>query len=408
MSFGGMTRPPADGPATGAAEPVLRLLSDLVSIDSQNPELVPGAPGELAIAEYCRQWLVAAGAEAWLDQVAPGRWNAVGRVSGGGGPTLVLCAHLDTVAAGAMDAPFEPRVHEGRLYGRGAYDMKGSVAAILAAMASLAANPPPGTVLAALVADEEHASLGAHHFAPRYPAAACVVTEPSEGRLILAHKGFVWLELETGGVAAHGSRWDLGVSAVGRMGRIIAALEAFDREVLRRRVHPLLGPASLHCATVQGGDAWSTYASHCRLQVERRTLPWEAPAMVLNEVRALLTGTGEPATVREVLSRPALECDADSALARQVRTAVTEVTGRVPEDGGVAYWMDAAVFAAAGVPTVNYGPAGAGAHAVEEWVDLASVATTARVLERAARLFCAGVEEPIDKGQGPSATGQEG
>jgi len=393
-----------DSPALGT-DAVQRLLADLVRIDSRNPELMAGAPGERAIAEFCRDWLLRAGAEAWLDEVGPGRWNAVGRVSGGPGPTLVLCAHLDTVSSEGMTVPaFEPRIESGRLYGRGAYDMKGGVTAILAAIGALAGAPPAGTVLAALVADEEYASIGARDFASRYPADACVVTEPSEGRLILAHKGFVWAEVETTGVAAHGSRWDLGVSAVGRMGRIIAALETFDRDVLRGRVHPLVGPASLHCATVRGGEAWSTYAPACVLQVERRTLPGESPALVLDQLRSVIQAAGEEAEVREVLSRSPLECDPASPIARQVRGAAQEVCGSVPEDAGVAYWMDAAVFADAGVPTVNYGPAGEGAHAAVEWVDVGSVVNTARVLERVCLGFCAGEREPLSRGQAPVGT----
>jgi len=172
------------------------------------------------------------------------------------------------------------------------------------------------------------------------------------------------------------------------MGRIIAALESFDRDVLRRHAHPLLGPASLHCATVQGGEAWSTYAAHCTLQVERRTLPGESSAGVLAELREVIAAAGESAEVREVLSRSPLECDPASPLARELRAAAQDVTGSEPEETGVAYWMDAAIFADAGVPTLNYGPAGAGAHAAEEWVDLASVVDTARVLERVARRFC--------------------
>jgi acetylornithine deacetylase len=391
------------GPAMAApdTDTVLPVLEALVRIDSRNPQLVPDGPGERAIADYCRDWLLAAGAEAWLDEVAPGRWNAVGRVRGGPGPTLVLCAHLDTVAVDGMTIPpFEPGLRAGRLYGRGSYDMKGGVAAILAALKWLADSPPPGTVLAALVADEEYASIGARDFARRYPADACVVTEPSEGRLILAHKGFVWAEVTTSGVAAHGSRWDLGVSAVGRMGRIIAALEAYDRDVLRRRTHPLLGPASCHCATISGGEAWSTYAAGCRLQVERRTLPGETPDTVLRELRSVIAAAGETADVREVLSRSPLECDPASRLARELRAAVSDVCGSEPEEAGVAYWMDAAIFADAGVPTLNYGPGGEGAHAAVEWVEVASVAATARVLERACWRYCAGERTRV---QGPSA-----
>jgi acetylornithine deacetylase len=365
------------------------LLSALVGIDSRNPELVPGAPGEAAIAAHCVAWLRQHGVEAWVDEVRPGRCNAIGRVHGGAGPTLVLCAHIDTVGTEGMEGPpHEARVDGTRLYGRGAYDMKGGAAAILLALGALAARPPRGTVLAALVCDEEFASIGAADFVARYPADACIVTEPSEERLVLAHKGFVWAEIETRGVAAHGSRWQEGVSAIAAMARIVSALEAFDADVLRRRTHPLTGPASLHGAMIEGGTGWSTYASGCTLRVERRTLPGERADAVLDELRAVVAGTGVVAEVRPVLARPPLECPADSRLATHVRAAAAAISGSVPEDAGVAYWMDAALFADAGIPTVNYGPGGAGAHAAREWVDLDSVLRCARVLHRAADSIC--------------------
>jgi acetylornithine deacetylase len=372
-----------------SAEYVADVVGDLVRIDSQNPDLVAGGAGEQRIAAHCVAWLQQHGVEAWVELVADGRCNAVGRVHGGAGPTLALCAHLDTVSIDGMTIPpLEPRLEDGRMYGRGAYDMKGSVAAIMVALAALVRRPPPGTVLAALVADEEYASIGASDFVRRHPCDACIVTEPSEGRLILAHKGFVWAELETRGVAAHGSRWQEGDSAIGRMGRIIAALEDFDRTELRRRTHPLLGPASLHCAMVAGGEGWSTYAPHCTLRVERRTLPGEIPARVLRELEDVIASAGEVAQVREVLSRSPLECAPDSTIARVVRDGVTAIAGAVPEDAGVAYWMDAAIFADAGSATVNYGPTGAGAHSAVEWVELDSVVRCARILTVAAERFC--------------------
>jgi acetylornithine deacetylase len=313
----------------------------------------------------------------------------VARCGSGGGPTLVLCAHLDTVStAGMQIPPFEPRTADGRMYGRGAYDMKGGVAAIMSAMAMLAARPLRGTVLAALVADEEYASSGAADFVQRYRADACILTEPSDGRLIVAHKGFIWLEIETLGVAAHGSRWQDGISAVGRMAAVVTALEALDRDVLRSRTHPLVGPASLHCAMIEGGTGWSTYAPACTLRVERRTLPGESVSAAVREIEECVSGAGVEARIRVVLSRSPLECPRDSPIAEAVRGAVAAVAGSVPEDAGVAYWMDAAIFADAGVQTVDYGPSGEGAHAAVEWVDLDSVARLARVLEAAALRFC--------------------
>lgn len=367
------------------------LLEELVRIDSRNPDLVPGAPGERIIAEFCVHWLQSRGIDAWIDEVKPGRCNAVGRIGGGAGPTLTLCAHLDTVSIAGMERNgLAPYSESGRLYGRGAYDMKSGVAAIMAALADLAENPPPGTVMAALVCDEEFASIGAADFVSRYRSDACIVTEPSELQLIVAHKGFVWAEIETQGVAAHGSRWQDGASAIAAMGRIVAALDDFDRTVLRtRRHHPLLGPASMHCAMIHGGDGWSTYAPSCVLRVERRTLPGETPALVLDELRDIVARARAEADVREVLSRSPLEAAADSRIAASVREAAEDVMGRAPQGAGVAYWMDAAIFADAGADTVDFGPAGAGAHAAVEWVDVSSVETTRAVLAGAARRYFA-------------------
>lgn len=367
---------------------LLGALEALVRTPSVNPSLAPEeGQGERAVGVVARDWLAARGVRSWLEETAPGRPNAVAEV-GESGPLVVLCAHLDTVGtAGMTIPPFEPRVDAGRVYGRGSYDMKGSAAAVMCAAAALAQEKTAGRLLVALVADEEHASLGAQDFVRRHRADACILTEPSEGRLILAHKGFVWLEITAHGRAAHGSRWDLGVSAIGKMGRIIAALERFDREELRARSHPLVGPASQHCALVEGGSGLSTYAESCVLKVERRTLPGETPEQVALEIAEVIRQAGEEADVTIMLARAPLICDRDAAIARAVREAATRVCGGVPEEAGVAYWMDAAIFAAAGIPTVNYGPSGAGAHEAVEWVDLGSVISCAQVLAEAVRGF---------------------
>jgi acetylornithine deacetylase len=369
---------------------VLSLLQELIRTPSINPSLAPqSGQGEAAIAAVCRDWLLARSVEAWLEEAAPGRPNVVARVGRGTAPTLVLCAHLDTVdTAGMTIAPFEPAVEGNRVYGRGSYDMKGGVAAVMCAAAALARQSVEGTVLVALVADEEYASLGAEHFVAHHRADACILTEPSEGRLILGHKGFTWVEVVTEGRAAHGSRWDLGVSAIGKMGRIVSALEQFDHQTLRRRTHPLLGPASQHCSMITGGSGLSTYSERCTLQVERRTLPGETAEQVLAEVSGVVADAGETASARLVLNRPPLICSPEANIARCVRDAATSVTGAAPAEAGVAYWMDAALFAAAGMETVNYGPGGAGAHEPVEWVDLDSVVTCASVLTDAARRFC--------------------
>jgi acetylornithine deacetylase len=373
------------------SRPALReVLEILVRTASVNPSIAPDEPyGEGAIARVARDWLAERGIRSWLEEAGPGRPNTVAEIGDKTGPTLVFCAHLDTVGtAGMTIPPFEPRLVGNRLHGRGSCDMKGSVAAIMSAAVALGRETLPGCLLVALVADEEHLSSGAEDFLRRHRADACVLTEPSDGRLILGHKGFAWIEVVTRGRAAHGSRWDLGVSAISKMGHVIAALDRFDRQELRERVHPLVGPASLHCPLVQGGTGLSTYAEKCTLQVERRTLPGETAQRALEELREVVRRTGEDAELRILFDRPPLLCDPDSLIARSVRAAATRILGRAPEEGGVAYWMDAALFAAAGIPTVNYGPSGAGMHEPDEWVDLDSVVSLAEVLAETFRQFC--------------------
>ena len=374
-----------------ASDAVLGLLCDLIRIPSVNPALGDGeAPGELAIATFAKRWLEERGVRATLEEASPGRPNAVGETGSGSGTTLVLCAHLDTVGVAGMPAPYAPEVREGRVYGRGAYDMKSGVAAVMCAAAALARDSLPGTVLVALVSDEEYASRGAEHFVGRHRADGCILTEGSEGKLVLAHKGFLWIDVLTKGRAAHGSRWDLGKSAISVMGKIVAALDDFDSRELRRRVHPLVGPASMHCALISGGVGISTYAPECRLEIERRTLPDETPERAMEEIRRIVLGIDPGAQVTLRFSRTPLLTDRNAPIARCVRDSISSVVGSAPEETGVGYWMDAAIFAGAGIPSVNYGPAGEGAHETVEWVDASSVVTCARVLHESAKRFVRG------------------
>ncbi|NOT34649.1 MAG: M20/M25/M40 family metallo-hydrolase [Candidatus Eisenbacteria bacterium] len=368
----------------------VELLASLIRVPSVNPSIAPDEAGdERAIAAFACEWLASHGVRAWQEEAAPGRSNAVAEVRGGEGPTLVLCGHIDTVGTPGMPAPFEPRIETGRMYGRGAYDMKGGVAACMATAAALAGEQFGGTLMLALVADEEHASLGSQAYVARHRADACILTEPSEGDLMFAHKGFVWLDVVVRGRAAHGSRWDLGDSANARMGHVLAALDRFDAEVLRGRRDPVLGPASMHPALLKGGVGLSTYAPECCLQIERRTLPGETPDQVRDELAAVVHASAPDAEVAITLVRPAMHCDESQPIRRMVRDAITQVTGTAPREIGVGFWTDAALFAAAGIPTVDYGPTGAGAHEPEEWVEIASVERTAQVLLQAARDFFA-------------------
>ena len=379
----------------------LATLQGLVRLNSINPSLVPGAPGEAEIAAYIAGVLRGVGGPAPL-QVAehapePGRVSVVGVLKGtGGGRSLMLNAHVDTVAVHGMAEPFSGALRDGRVYGRGAYDMKGSLAACLAALKALAESGPRlrGDVLVAAVADEEYASLGTADLLGRYPVDGAIVTEPTELDLCLAHKGFVWVAVETAGRAAHGSRFDLGVDANLHMGRYLARLAGLERELRARDPHPLVGPPSLHAALLHGGSGLSTYAERCTLQIERRTIPGETEAQVAAELQALADALAaeDPsftASVRPFFVREAFEVAPGAAIVQAVERAAQAVLGRAPRHHGQTPWMDSALLAGAGVETVVIGPAGAGAHAAEEWVNLQSVIDLGNILVRAAEDYCA-------------------
>ena len=370
-----------------------QLLRDLVAINSINPSLVPGAPGEGEAAECVAACLRDAGLDVTVTDVVPGRPNVVGVLEGAQpGPTLMLCGHLDTVGVDGMDDPFTPTEREGRLYGRGTQDMKSGVAACVGAARLLASEGlAKGRVIVAAVCDEEYASLGAEALVRDWRADAAVVTEPTDLSVAVAHKGFAWLELNTYGKAAHGSRPDEGKDAILAMGRVLGVLERFDQELRARPTHPLLGSGSLHASTIAGGTEASMYPALCRLFMERRTLPGEDGARALHEVEQMLAvlQRNDPAfraDVRLVVERAAYDIDERAELVQQLVVA-GRARGLEARISGMTYWTDAAILGAAGIPTVVFGPRGAGLHSPVEYVDLASVDECAYTLAALARQF---------------------
>jgi acetylornithine deacetylase len=369
---------------------------DLVRINSVNPALSPGAPGERAIADYTAAVIERLGLEVARHEPAAGRVSVTGRLRGsGGGRSLMLNAHYDTVGVEGMTAPFSADVRDGRLYGRGAYDMKGALAACLGAAKAIvdAGTGLAGDLVIAAVADEEDASLGTRDLVERIRVDGAIVTEPTALDLCVAHKGFVWIELEVEGRAAHGSKPDLGVDANVRMARVLARVGDLIGVLATRPPHPLVGPPSLHVATVRGGAGLSTYAARCLAGLERRTIPGETEAQVLRELDDVLDAARreDPSlriTRRHLLTRDPFEASPHGVVARALTAALTEVRGEAPAVTGETPWMDSAVLAAHGVDTVVCGPAGAGAHAAEEWVDLESVMRLAAALAGAARRYC--------------------
>lgn len=380
------------------------LLSDLVSINSVNPDLVPGASGEAEIAGYIVDWLRRKGLEVHVEDTSrEGRRNVVAVARGrGGGRSLMLNAHMDTVGVAGMKDPFSGEIQGGRLYGRGSVDTKGALAAYMCAAADAQALNLPGDVVLTAVVDEEYASAGTEAVARKWKTDAAIVGEPSGLEVVTTHKGFVWFEIETQGIAAHGSLPEVGVDAIARMGRVLVGLEEMGTRLHAGRQHPTLGPGSVHASLIQGGQELSSYPARCRLSIERRTIPGENLDEIEAELKAMLDGFARTdqtfnASLRRTFSRDPMEARLDSPIVVSLCRQVKKVTGKDAVFSGISGWLDSALLSAAGIETVVLGPLGEGLHGETEWVDLESVRTCREIIRETAVEFCS-VSAP---GRGP-------
>ena len=379
------------------------LLADLVATPSH-----PGVPRqEEVVVRRLAAFLAAHGIAATLDEVAPGRPNLVATIAAARpGPSLLLCAHTDTVPLNAGDpgVGFSAAVRDGRLYGRGAVDMKGALAAMAAALAALDGSGAlgAGSVTLAAVVDEEMESLGAERLVRSGPRAdGAIVGEPTENRLALGHKGLEWLEIELVGRAAHGGTPERGVSAIAAAGRLLGLIESDLAPRLAGRAHPLLGAPTLNVGTIRGGDQPSTVAARCVLAADRRLVPGETADAAIEELAELcgrvaagLPGLGwsvrrQPGGMATMAHGPLLT-PAEQPLAAAVAGAAAAVRGRREEPVVVPAWTDGALLAnEAGIPTVVLGPGDlALAHGPDESVPLAEVAEAARIYALSALAFC--------------------
>jgi acetylornithine deacetylase len=257
--------------------------------------------------------------------------------------------------------------------------MKGAIAAVMEATARARELELAGDVVLTAVADEELGSLGTTAVLESAHADAAIVVEPTELRLAVAHKGFVGFEIETHGVAAHGSRPHLGVDAIAKMGPVLVALEALDTRLRSGARHPLVGPGSAHASLIEGGQEFSSYPARCLLVGERRTIPGETVQAVEDELRSIV-GDAE---LRLTVSRDPFEIATDDPF--------VEVVSRVSGSGepvGASYWADTGLIAGAGIPAVLFGPLGEGAHAEVDWVDLASLERVCEVVLQVASEWC--------------------
>ncbi len=371
-------------PARGDA---VALAQALVRIDSTNPTLVPGGAGESQAAEFLAATLNAWGFETEITEAAPGRPNVI--ASCGTGPrSIILNGHLDVVGTeGMTHPPFDAAIRNGRLYGRGASDMKAGIAAMCAAaVRSLDAHDDLRITIAA-VCDEEYESIGTRELLKTgLTADAAIITEPTRLAIAPAHRGFAWIDIEFKGVAAHGSRYDIGVDAITHAGLLLAELDAYNSKVLALRTHPLLGHGSLHASLIRGGTGMSTYPDSCVLSVERRTLPGDATTGVAEIEAALERVKARAPSLSATVTLKTAQLPSDvPESAPIVRTLAAALRDEriEPRIGGFTAWTDAALFNAAGIPAICFGPGDiALAHAAEEYVSLEEIQTATSVLAR--------------------------
>ena len=400
-STGSHSRPPQEvtTPASGG-DPVA-MTRAMVAIPSVNPALEAGGDGEEAMARLTAGWLRSWGFETRVYEVLPGRPNVVATLGAGvdSARTLILNGHLDTVGVQGMQVdPFGGDSGAGRVVGRGAADMKGGLAAVLAAARSWSREPGPGRLVVALTCDEEHASEGMRRLVedPDLRADAAVVAEPTSLAVMPAHKGFAWVEVTFGGRAAHGSRPEVGVDAIRHAAAFLQEMDVLDVALQSGDPHPLLGHGSFHVGTIRGGSAWSVYPDRCTVTLERRTLPGETEDGFLAEVERALARTQErvpglAAAARLDLVRPATEVPEDHSLVTELLAEVGAGAGDAARVDGMTAWVDAAFLNQAGIPAVCFGPGSiAQAHAADEWADEREIIAAADILGRFVGRFLRG------------------
>ena len=360
----------------------------LVRIDSRNPTLVAGAPGERTCAHFLRDVLHAWGFHTDLQDASVGRPNLIARIgTPRGGRSLMFNGHLDVVGVdGMVHAPFDAEERNGRIYGRGSADMKGGIAAMCAGAWRAAQAGTRGEIIIAAVADEEYESLGTRALLARgIRADGAIVAEPTRLAIMPAHRGFVWIEVDVTGRAAHGSRWDIGVDAIRHAGLLLAELDRIDAELLPLTTHPLLGRGSLHASLIQGGIGMSTYPDRCVLKLERRTIPGETAGDAVAEVERACVAVHSlrpsfVAEVRLLVAQGPSDVAVNAPLVRELAHSL-EGKGESARIEGMSAWTDAALLNEAGIPAICFGPGDISlAHAAEEYIPLDEIDRATDVL----------------------------
>lgn len=384
-------------PLDTSPEDVASLTQALVRIDSSNPSLgQTGGPGETAVARYIAAWFERRDIETHWVEPRPGRPSVIGIVRGsGGGKKLMFNGHIDTVTLSGYEGdPLSGEIRDGRLYGRGAADMKCGVAAAMLALVRAKSNGLRGDLIFAGVADEEANSLGTEDILRAgWTADAALVNEPTNMEIATAHKGFVWLDIDIHGVASHGSRADLGVDAICKAGYVLVELDKLAQTLRRQAMTAPAVTPTVHASLIRGGEEQSSYPASCKIQIEWRTVAGQTETSVREEISALVDRVAHEVpdlkySISTTFSRPSFELPRDHPFVELVSQAVASELDGTAELTRLLFWTDCALLADAGIPALLFGPRGEGLHAKIEWVEIESVAKVATILEQIAVKFC--------------------
>lgn len=376
---------------------LLDILMNLISIDSTNPRLVAGGKGEKEISEYIENFLKSKGLDVVTQEVEQGRKNVIGILKGKGrGKTLMLNGHLDTVGTEGMEIPpFLPKYEDGRVYGRGSIDMKAGLAGMLISVETILREKIElkGDLILAFVVDEEYESKGTELLVKSFKVDSAIVCEPTDLKIGIAHKGFVWVKVEIFGKSAHGSKPEEGIDAIVKAGRFLWELEKFSKNVLSIKSHNLLGPPSIHASLIRGGRELSTYPDYCEIELERRTIPGETLDIVKEEIREILYDISKNdkdfrGTFEIFFSRSPHVISGKEEIVRTLFNSYEDITGKIPEFTGLSFWTDGAILSENGIPSVIFGPSGSGLHSSIEYVDFDSVIVFSKILIQTIIKFC--------------------
>ncbi len=376
---------------------LLTLIEDLIRIESVNPSLSDKGGGESEIAQYIGEYLKKMGLDVHYQEVEKNRINVIGILKGtGGGQSIMLNGHTDTVSVERMGIdPFDPENKDGRIYGRGSFDMKSGMAAQIMAVQSIieSGNILKGDVILTFVADEEYASIGTEAILKEYTANAAIICEPTNLDIIISHKGFAWIRIEIFGRAAHGSMPEKGIDAIVKAGKVLTEIENLGKNGLTQKEHPLLGSPSIHASLISGGIEISTYPDYCKIELERRNLPGEDRKAMSEEIQTVLQDIQSKdnqfkADFEVFFFRPAFEISQEQPIVKSLSHAYERIQGEKPQFKGMGGWIESALLAEAGIPTVIFGPSGEGAHASIEYVDFDSVIATTEILIESIIDFC--------------------